>query len=240
MTMYLEMLAVCILGYLGMCDGFSPVSPGCGLFLRKTLQTREFATSMDRTRNVLLAAQLGGSARKVSCCMSESNDEEAKGEGFPFLESNAGEGVFKFQILAEATKRFNDAIGTDNPEQVFLESDGDGSGGLDFDEWSAAFGGLGMGLGYTSMRQLFDDVDLDGDGIVSLSEFKTRMETDLAEAQKVATAAAAAAVAAELDVASSPDPHSDVLRLRLEEVRRQLKAAESRADEISFAIASIP
>jgi len=249
-------MAACTLAYLGTCDGFSPVSPAFGSHSRMPFLRRGCATIMDRT-NVQLAAQQPSrcAARQVSLCMSDPKEGAEEGAGgFPFLESNAGEGVFKFQFLVEATKRigtgvifkenlgtdviFNDAQGTDNPEEVFLKSDYDGSGGLDFDEFSAAFGGLGMGLGYASMRELFDDIDLNADGIISLSEFKTRMEKDLAEAQNVATAAAAAVTAEEVTASAVAD--SDGLRLRLEELRSELKLAETRAEEISFAIASIP
>ena len=142
--------------------------------------------------------------------------------------SEEGEGLFPLS----KSSSLDEALGTNKPEEMFALTDTDGSGGLDFDEFSSVFGGLGMGLGYAEMRELFMEIDLNKDGVISLAEFKTRMEQDFAEARNAATEAGALAEA-ELQSAGGKADESNA---RLNDVKKDADAAQKKADDISRAM----
>ena len=197
------------LSWLHTCAGFAPTPPAAGAGQAHTracdglLLRRSFATCS-------FAPQRGQTA-SPSLRMSE------EGEGlFPLSKSSS----------------LDEALGTNKPEEMFALTDTDGSGGLDFDEFSSVFGGLGMGLGYAEMRELFMEIDLNKDGVISLAEFKTRMEQDFAEARNAATEAGALAEA-ELQSAGGKADESNA---RLNDVKKDADAAQKKADDISRAM----
>ena len=133
----------------------------------------------------------------------------------------------------------NKALGTDKPEEMFRMTDEDGSGGLDFDEFSSVFGGLGMGMGYAEMCALFEEMDLNKDGVISLEEFKTRMETDLAMAQDAARDAKAAAFVAEQEADEVSGTDGDGPREELERTRIAAEEAQKRVEKVSKAVSKL-
>ena len=155
----------------------------------------------------------------------------------PLRVSKEDEGEQNFPLSQSMS--IDKALGTDKPEEMFRMTDEDGSGGLDFDEFSSVFGGLGMGLGYAEMRALFEEMDLNKDGVISLEEFKTRMEKDLAMAQDAARDAKVAAFVAEQEADEIPGSDGDGPMKELERVRIAAEEAQKRVEQVSKAVSKL-
>ena len=201
-------LSVC---WLSSCDGFAPVP--CEGLLGRPCSSTAVCVPSSGAKAVRQPAR-----RTLPLRMSEEEQGEGK---FPLSQSMS----------------IGKALGTDKPEEMFRLTDTDGSGGLDFDEFSSVFGGLGMGLGYAEMRSLFEEMDLNKDGQISLDEFKTRMEKDLAEAQDAAMAAIALAATAEQEAeGAAAGAGGDGSMARLELVKGRADEAQKKADEMASAV----
>ena len=62
-------------------------------------------------------------------------------------------------------------------EALFRRADRDGNAVLDLDELAAAFSGLKIALSPLQLRLLRDDLDVNGDGVVSYKELSDKIES---------------------------------------------------------------
>lgn len=168
--------------------------------------------------------------RRKSAAFSSRKGRAFSPHALRMSDGDGDEGEKEFPLSQSMS--IEKALGTDNPEEMFRMTDCDGSGGLDFDEFSSVFGGLGMGLGYAEMRALFDEMDLNKDGIISFEEFKTRMEKDLVEAQDAAIAATKAVVAEQETEGLSDSADDGSSRKSLELAKSKAEEAQRRVEDI--------
>jgi Ca2+-binding EF-hand superfamily protein len=153
--------------WLRTCEGFAPALDG--LLLRRTCSSssiRHHPTSPQRMSEEAGGSTKSGILRRT--CGSSSIDHERR-RTTTSLRMSEGEGDKAFPLSKSSS--VDKMLGTNKPEEMFALTDSDGSGGLDFDEFSSVFGGLGLGMGYAEMRELFEKIDLNKDGVISLSEF---------------------------------------------------------------------
>jgi len=214
------LMSVC---WLVSCDGFAPL-PCEGLLGRAFRSTARIPSASYSFRRA---------GMPEAACPAAVRQPARRTPRLRMSEEEEGEGEFPLSQSMSIGK----ALGTDKPEEMFRLTDTDSSGGLDFDEFSSVFGGLGMGLGYAEMRALFDEMDLNKDGQISLHEFKTRMEKDLAEAQDAAMAAIAVAATAEQEGGgTAAGAGGDGSMARLELVKSKADEAQKWADEMATAV----
>lgn len=114
---------------------------------------------------------------------------------------------------------------TATPAAVFKEFDADMSGGLDKQELSMVCATLGNLLGAEALDDLFAELDADGDGTVSIDEFTSWWETDVAPNMSINEDAVARASPR----ARGTKTDSEVDSLSIEDLAKRL-------DEVDIAI----